>query len=121
MSLPQYAAGISSQPRPSAFLHKPPTDAYSARHSIMLGTPQGWTPAQATRSSKVNCRKNFQQKEPMYPQCKRQTSGTRQPICVSKLLIKLPRQDTQSSSASYRGSFPCTTPRLPRYGTEASF
>src|SRR4051812_17914085 len=25
----------------TAFLHKPPTEAYSARHSIMLGTPQG--------------------------------------------------------------------------------
>src|SRR4051812_30531595 len=39
LSLPQYATGISSRPRQLAFLHKPPTEAYSARHSIVLDTP----------------------------------------------------------------------------------
>src|SRR4051812_23401089 len=73
------------------------------------------------RSSKVNCRKNFQQKGPVYPQYKKASFRARQPIFVSKLLIKLPRQDTQPSSASYRGSFPCTTPRIPRYATRARF
>src|SRR4051812_19010193 len=61
---------ISSQPGQSAFHLKPPTESYSARHLIAIGTPQGWTPAQVARSSKVNCRKNFQQKDPTCPQYK---------------------------------------------------
>src|SRR3954468_20273017 len=57
----------------------------------------------------------------MYPQYKEASFRARQPIFVNKLLRKIPRQGTQPSSASYRGSFPCTTPRIPRYATGARF
>src|SRR4051812_21551982 len=39
ISLPQYATGISSRPRQSAFHHKPPTETYNARHSVVPRTP----------------------------------------------------------------------------------
>ena len=51
-------------------------------------------------------RRNFQQKEPVCPQCKEANLRSEAP---------------QPSSASHRGSFPCTTPRLPRYATGESF
>src|SRR4051812_26125114 len=51
-------------------------------------------------------RKNFQQKESACPQYKEATFRSKA---------------TQPSPASYRGSFPCTTPRLPRYATEENF
>src|SRR4051812_12382547 len=40
-SLHQYATGIPSQPRRSAFLHKPPAEAYDARHTVVFSMPQG--------------------------------------------------------------------------------
>src|SRR3954468_7753991 len=51
-------------------------------------------------------RRNFQQKEPVCPQYKEATVRSKA---------------TQPSSASYRGRFPCTTPRLPRHTTGENF
>ena len=40
ISLPQYDTGIFSRSRQSAFLPKPPEEAYNARHLVVLSTPQ---------------------------------------------------------------------------------